>query len=440
MGKLIFLFVHLAIRPKVLFYYILLRKNERSKRQDIENMQHKKLRNYITFCSVNIPFYADRMPPVSQMDDYGGISSFINKIPILTKDEVFKNKSCLELPKLKVGAYKNVQTGGSTGRPLKYRLSKECDDWAFATLYRGLSRGGYRLGDKLAVMAGGSLVGKKQNFKTTLISIGMNMRKYSSYGISNSTFQEYYDDIVSWNPRFIRGYASSIFEFAKFVDKNGYNLKFKSVFTTAEMLLDNQRKFIEDVFNAEVFNGYGLNDGGVTAFECEYHNGFHIDLERSYVEVVDESEKSVFDEVGRIVSTSFRNKATPFIRYDTGDLGIITKDKCSCGSPYPLLIKLIGRSTDALNINGKVVGSPVLTVLMSKINAIRYQFVQLSDDELLLVVEKNDKYNTSDEEKVSESLVSNLGDFRLRFSYDVNDFEVVSGGKHKVVIDKRTYS
>lgn len=434
--KCIFILAHLVAKPRALGFYYQLRSNEQRPRSELISKQRDALAKYLYFCRTEIPYFSEKIPKFELDYKDLDLQSIVNAIPILTKRDIVDNRSQLELECKKVGPFKYGQTGGSTGDPLKYRISIKCNDSAFAVLYRGLALGGYRLGDRLAVMAGGSLITKKKNIKTKLISFCMNTRKYSSYGVNDELFQEYFDDLAKWKPKYIRGYATSLFEFAKFVERKNYNLNFVSVFTTAEMLLDEQRKLIEKVFNTRVFDGYGLNDGGVTAFECKMHNGFHIDTERGYLEVVNDAGKLVYDQVGRIIATGFLNRATPFVRYDTGDLGILSTKKCACGSPYSILKSLRGRVTDVLKINDRIIGSPVLTVLMANVNAVRYQFIQLSKEKVVVIIDRSDKYGDADETFISESLFSNVGQFDLEYVYDPSVFETVDGGKHKIVINK----
>jgi phenylacetate-CoA ligase len=239
-----------------------------------------------------------------------------------------------------------------------------------------------------------------------------------------------------WRPKFLRGYVSSICDFATFVEREKLDIVFAAVFTTAEVLGPGQRALIERVFKTEVFDNYGLNDGGITAFECLHHCGMHIDFERGYLEVVDEKGETVFDRPGRILATSFLNKATPFLRYDTGDIGIVSSSPCSCGSPYPLLLAVLGRQTDLLRINGCSIGSPVLTVLMAGIDVVRYQFVQTAKDKVIVNIEKADGYTDESERFIRESLFSQVGDFDLKFCYEGVSFRTASGEKHKFIINE----
>ena len=62
------------------------------------------------------------------------------------------------------------------------------------------------------------------------------------------------------------------------------------------------------------------------------------------VEILDENNKVLpFGEEGRVVITSLYNKAHPFIRYDIGDIGVLSKDSTI---QKPILEKLIGRTND----------------------------------------------------------------------------------------------
>lgn len=138
-------------------------------------------------------------------------------------------------------------------------------------------------------------------------------------------------------------------------------------------------------------------------------------------------------EVGHIVATSYTNFGTRFVRYDTGDLGLLDMESCPCGSPYPVIRALKGRSTDIIRINGRSVGSPVLTVLMNDVNAINYQFIQKSDTELTLIIKPNDKYSIENENFMRSLLFSHLGTFECNFVYDSAMFIYTEADKHNVV-------
>jgi len=71
-----------------------------------------------------------------------------------------------------------------------------------------------------------------------------------------------------------------------------------------------------------IANEYGASELGIIGFGET--NKWKLSEELLYIEIVDESDNLVPDgQLGRIICTSLFNKATPFIRYDIGDLGCI---------------------------------------------------------------------------------------------------------------------
>lgn len=115
-------------------------------------------------------------------------------------------------------------------------------------------------------------------------------------------------------------------------------------------------------------------------------------------------------------------------------VGAIGDKPCACGLPYPVLKELKGRSTDALCINGKMIGSPVLTVLMSHTSVKRYQFHCYSDHVLLIVDADKDDFEKKDMNLIKYSFRSHVGDFEIRVSFDCSSFDKTTSGKHKVVV------
>lgn len=433
LGRIKVWIILVFVKPRALIYYIRLIRNESCVLDDLKLFQAEALVNCFKRAQLKTRFYGKCLGGVDILS--GNIYKNIQQLPVITKEMISVKAEDFFDNSMRRSQWKQGQTGGSTGTPFKYRISPRFNDMGFAILWRGWGRGGYRLGDRLAVLAGGSLVQKVKNNKTKALEFALNLRKYSSYGVDERMFRDYFEDMRAWQVDYLQGYVSSIYEYAKFLEKNNLKLKLKAIFTTSEMLLIGEREFIQKVFNCKVFNTYGLNDGGVSAFECSL-GSMHIDMERAYLEVVDDDGRSLIDKVGRIVATSLINDATFFIRYDTGDLGRVSPDACKCGSPYPVLSELSGRKTDALHINNKMIGSPVLTVLMSGINVNRYQFIQ--DGISLTVVLDVDQrqYSKFDEEFIRKSLFSQVGKFDLVFKYGAENFEKTGNWKHRVVVKK----
>ena len=107
-----------------------------------------------------------------------------------------------------------------------------------------------------------------------------------------------------------------------------------------------------------VVNEYGASETKLLAFEIE-QGEMILGEELSFIEVLKMNEVSGNNSGGNIIVTDFFNKAMPFIRYNIGDMGVIS-DQLSADGKHRKLEKLLGRENDTIILpSGKQ--SPGLT-------------------------------------------------------------------------------
>ena len=137
---------------------------------------------------------------------------------------------------------------------------------------------------------------------------------------------------------------------------------------SGEYLFDNYKKQIEETFGVYTANQYGCNEANEIAYEFKCRN-MHVIENNVIVEVLKDG-KPVINEEGDIYVTSLKNFAMPFIRYQTGDRGIlITDHNCSCKNKAPILKVNSGRSSDFLLLeNGEKMNSYVLANIVEYTN------------------------------------------------------------------------
>lgn len=124
----------------------------------------------------------------------------------------------------------------------------------------------------------------------------------------------------------------------------------KRISLVGEVLHESTRKKIEKLYpEAIVYSGFGMSEV-LTSSECEQKNGFHVDPDEVYIEVIDADE----DGVGELVYTSLNSEAMPLTRYRSGDLGRLDTEPCPCGCTYPRF-SVFGRRDHMANIKGKLV-------------------------------------------------------------------------------------
>ena len=354
----------------------------------------------------------------------------LSDIPILTKKLIRKYYQYFQPYNIKI-KHTTRSTGGTTGTPLSYRIDNDNRFLGAALLYRGWSYAGYSLGDKL-VHLGGRSINIKQGFDYhKIVDEKMrNMKKLSSFNMSNTTLGHYIRVINKFKPKFIRGYSSALFVLANYCSNSISKVHSpKAIFTTSEKLYPHMRKKIESVFESKVFDGYGLNDGCLSAFECVEKVGMHINTERSIHEIVSD-DGQIETGHGSIIATSLFNYSMPFLRYHTGDYGTVSNETCPCGRKYKLLTDVDGRSVDILYTpSGERVHGWVFLYLFWEFgeNIIEYQVVQNKLEEIDVYLITDDNFNTDIIRNIEKTVYSQYPLWRLIFHFPSKIPKSISG-------------
>lgn len=119
---------------------------------------------------------------------------------------------------------------------------------------------------------------------------------------------------------------------------------------------EKMRRRIANELGVSLYDIYGLTEvyGPGIAISCDHECGMHYWDDYIYIEIVDpKTGKVVPDgETGEIVITTLCKEGAPLIRYRTHDLSRIIPGTCACGSPYPRIDTLIGRTDDMVKVKG----------------------------------------------------------------------------------------
>jgi len=135
------------------------------------------------------------------------------------------------------------------------------------------------------------------------------------------------------------------------------DLKIRKIFVAGEPggSIPVTRSRIEELWDAEVYDYYGLSDiFGACAGECEARSGLHFAEDHIFVEVLDPDtgEEVKEGERGELVMTTLKKFARPLIRFRSGDIVSYTTERCSCGRTHLRLNGIHGRLDDMLIIRG----------------------------------------------------------------------------------------
>lgn len=143
-----------------------------------------------------------------------------------------------------------------------------------------------------------------------------------------------------------------------YIAEKGISLKksgLKRGIAAGEIYSEKVRKKIENKLKIKIFDHYGLcevNTG--IAYECKYRNGLHVLDKYVLPEIIDPLTGQVLPPGvdGELVLTSIRKKASPIIRYRTGDITCMKKGKCPCGRDEIRIARIKRRTDDIVFIKG----------------------------------------------------------------------------------------
>lgn len=120
--------------------------------------------------------------------------------------------------------------------------------------------------------------------------------------------------------------------------------------TVGETLTPDQRQRLTEAWKAPVTDMYTCEEVGYLALQCPDHPGYHVQAEHVILEVLDDQGLPCAPgQAGRVVLTDLHNFATPFIRYDIGDIAEAGAP-CPCGRGLPTLRQILGRSRSRLTL------------------------------------------------------------------------------------------
>lgn len=245
--------------------------------------------------------------------------------------------------------------------------------------------------------------------------------------------------LASFKPTVLESYATVLLDMAQLVRANP-ELEFAIPYITSygEKLTDAARDYIERAFTAEVYDRYGIEEIGVMAIECGKHDGQHIYGESVIVEIVNtEGAPLPPGGHGHIVVTDLLNYNMPFIRYDTGDRGMMSTSPCPCGLQTPRLW-FDGRYSASLTLGGKkfhhLEFDEALHAFMNSI--LQYQIVKTTDESICVRIVAGHGFSTNIREMVLKKMNDLLGSHIAIDVKTVDTLSTTPRGKSRTLIDE----
>lgn len=407
--------------------------------EQVDALQLQNLREFLLKIGITVPYYRALFDDLNF--DPAAVTSLddLQKLPLMGKPEIRANTEALKAE----GAtgLQRFNTGGSSGEPLIFFLGNERVSHDVAAKRRATRWWGVDIGDPEIVVWGSPIELGAQDRVRLIRDKLFRTELLSAFEMSQDNLRRFVARIESCKPAMLFGYPSSLSVIADYALEHGHKLDalgVKVVFVTSERLYDHQREKIEAAFGCSVANGYGGRDAGFIAHQCP-HGAMHITAEDIIVEIVDDQGNVLPNGAsGEIVVTHLRTSEFPFVRYRTGDVGVLGDVACICGRGLPVLSAIEGRSTDFIKAtDGTLVhGLALIYVLRDMPEVESFKIIQSSVDAIEVQIVTSSATKLEMEAKVTDEFQRRLGEAMLvSFEY-LGSIPREASGKHRYVVSK----
>ncbi|ARU56175.1 capsular polysaccharide biosynthesis protein [Oleiphilus messinensis] len=403
----------------------------------VSALQNRNLRSFMQFVHANVPYYTELLDKRGLKPADFKTAKDLGKLPLLTKADIRQNEVSL---KSKVaGQLVKYNTGGSSGQPLVFYMGMDRVSHDVASKWRATRWWQVDIGDPEIVLWGSPIELGGQDRVKQIRDYVLRTKLISAFDLTDQSITEILQQILDEKPPMLFGYPSVFALLAQEARKRNMdmaNAGVKVVFVTSEKLYDHQREIIEAVFQAPVANGYGGRDAGFIAHQCPEGN-FHITAEHIIVETVDELGSPVAEgEAGQIVVTHLMTKDFPFIRYATGDVGVLGSGQCACGRGLPILKDIQGRSTDFVKASDGTImhGLALIYFVREHAGIQNYKIVQESLDKTRLLLEIDETFEEQSKQDITQNFQRRLGK-NVQIEIEIVDsIPAEKSGKYRYVI------
>lgn len=399
--------------------------------------QAARLRRFLMLIGSKVPYYRELFRGIGfDPSEVRGMSD-LQRLPLLGKAEIRAAGD-----RLKADGAVNLNlynTGGSSGVPLVFYTSVARRSHDVAAKWRATRWWNVDIGDPEIVVWGSPIELGAQDRLRMLRDRLMRSWLLPAFDMSQASLDRYIKEIRQRRPAMLFGYPSSLSLIATHARRCGVRMNelgIKVAFVTSERLYDEQRNAIEEVFGCSVANGYGGRDAGFIAHECP-SGRMHISAEDIIVETLSEDGKpAAAGEAGEIVVTHMATADFPFVRYRTGDIGVLDDVACPCGRGLPVLKEIQGRSTDfVVASDGTVIhGLALIYVLRSLPGIDGFKIVQHERMRTEVFVVPGVGYVSSNESMIRENFKRRLGSDVVVNVHRVDEIHRDSSGKYRYVV------
>jgi phenylacetate-CoA ligase len=330
-------------------------KLECSPRADLEALQLERLKQVLANVYEHVPFYRKLFADAKLRPDSLRTLQDLKNFPFTKKTDLRENYpfGLFAVPQNKVSRLH--ASSGTKGKPTVVGYTEnDIRTWQ-EVVARSLAAAGARPGDVIHNSYGYGLFTGGLGLHYGAEKLGATVVPASGGRTQQQILllQDFGAKILCSTPSYALNIAYTMDELG--IDRS--TIKLETGIFGAEPWTEEMRKQIENKLKIAALDIYGLSEvmGPGVSMECRAGNsGLHIWEDHFLPEVIDSESGAVLDdgEEGELVFTTLTKEAIPVVRYRTGDLSALHRERCVCGRTMVRMNRVRARIDDMLIVRG----------------------------------------------------------------------------------------
>lgn len=330
-------------------------KKETLSREEIRELQFKRLSKTLTHVYENVPHYQKKFKEANLKPEDIRCLEDIRYLPLTTKEDLRENYPFGLFAKPKNEIVRYHASSGTTGKPTVVGYTKhDMEVWA-ELIARIVTMGGVTNADTAQISFGFGLFTGAFGLQQGLEKVGAGVIPMSSGNTKKQIMimQDFQTTALIGTPSYALHLAEVAYEMG-INPKEDLFLKyglFGGEGSTEEM-----RGKLNEAWGIFSTENYGMSEliGPGVSGECQALKGMHICEDHFIAEIIDPETLEVLPEgsIGELIITPITKEALPLIRYRTKDITRLDFTPCDCGRTSARMAKITGRTDDMLIIGG----------------------------------------------------------------------------------------
>lgn len=388
-----------------------------SSAEEIKTFQDEKLKETLQYLHNHSPYYKEifkkhniLIESITSLDD-------LDVIPLTNKEDLqTRNSDFLCIPQNEIAEY--FTTSGTLGDPVLFPLSENDLKRLAYNEYHSFKTIRAEKGDIALLtitsdkcfMAGNAYSLGARKAEITLIKTGPGLPEYQ------------WSTILKLKPTIIVAVPSFILKLIEYAEKNGIDYKNSSLtkalcvgepLRTSDYQYNTLAKSIISNWPLQLFSTYASTEMSTAFTECSYGKGGHINPELVIVECLREDQTPASaGETGEITITTLGVEAMPLLRFKTGDIAAVHREKCECGNPGLRIGPIIGRNKQMIKYKGTTIYPEAIRQTLHGLAKIEDFYIEVvSDpfgmDEVIIHLSSPDHSNNTEKE-IADAFRSHL--------------------------------